>query len=135
MHNDSYRNYLMKSHKRLLVATVLGMAMTLAAGNHGAGAADAPAAASKTGAPRQGDPKIDASKRTADQVVKDLRDAGDELRNVLTSPAVLFDARKRTEAAPKAVPTMKKMIALFAELATIDPQQKVPAQLAHNQLT
>ena len=45
------------------------------------------------------------------------RTASGELRKVLADPYEIFDEAKRKEAAPKAIPAMKKMVALFDEAA------------------
>ncbi len=63
-------------------------------------------------------------KRTADDVQKDLQAASMELRESLNSPEVLIDAAKRKEAAPKAIPVMKRMASAFDELAALEPRAK-----------
>ncbi len=68
-------------------------------------------------------PKAD-SKRTVQQIQEDLQKAGGELQGVLTSPEVFLDPAKRKEAAPKAIPIMKRMSALFNEIASVEPTAK-----------
>ena len=68
-------------------------------------------------------PKGEA-KRTADQIQMDLQKAGGELQGVLTTPDVFINPAQRKEAAPKAIPVIKKMSALFDEMVTVQPQAK-----------
>lgn len=69
-------------------------------------------------------PAAPKGKRTAEQVQTDLQQASQDLRGVLASPETMIDPAKRAEAAPKTIPALKKMLALFEELATIEPDQK-----------
>lgn len=68
-------------------------------------------------------PKADA-KRTVQQIQQDLQKASGELQGVLTSPEVFMDPAQRKEAAPKAIPVMKRMSALFDELVSVEPAAK-----------
>jgi len=73
-------------------------------------------------------------KRTADQVIADLQNTGKQLKEVLDSPEVLLDPQKRQEIAPKAIPPMKKLVALFDELASVEPTARGQAMAAQRQL-
>ena|SRR5258706_4320393 len=64
-------------------------------------------------------------KRTAEQIITDLRNVGQQLSEVLESPQVLLDPQKRAEIAPKVIPPMKKLVALFDELGSVEPTAKV----------
>lgn len=68
-------------------------------------------------------PKGDA-KRTVQQIQADLQKAGGELQGSLTSPQVFIDPAQRKEAAPKVIPIMKRMSALFDEVIAAEPQAK-----------
>lgn len=58
--------------------------------------------------------------RSKDDIQRDLQTTTLELRSMLSSPAVLFDEKKRAEIAPRMVPVMKKTLGLFEELAAAD---------------
>ena len=73
-------------------------------------------------------------KRTAEQVITDLRTTGQQLSEVLESPQVLLDPQQRAKVAPKAIPPMKKLVALFDELATVEERAKAQAMNAQRQL-
>src|SRR3954471_2249525 len=73
-------------------------------------------------------------KRTADQVITELRTVGQQLGDVLESPQVLLDPQKRAELAPKVIPPMKKLVSLFDELAAVEPTAKAQAITAQRQL-
>jgi thiol-disulfide isomerase/thioredoxin len=77
--------------------------------------------------------KVEA-KRTQQQIIQELSTATEELRAVLASPLVLFDAKKRAEAAPKAIPAMKKLSGLFEELGQTNDGLKMQAANARIQL-
>jgi thiol-disulfide isomerase/thioredoxin len=83
---------------------------------------------------RAADAKEKADKRTAEQVILDLRTTGQQLSEVLESPQVLLDPQKRAEIAPKAVPPMKKLVALFEELANVEQSARGQAMAAQRQL-
>jgi thiol-disulfide isomerase/thioredoxin len=78
----------------------------------------APKPAAGADAPK-GEPK-----RTAEQIQMDLQKAGGELQGVLNSPEVFIDPAQRKAAAPKVIPVMKKMSALFDEMVAAQPQTK-----------
>src|SRR6266568_3477062 len=73
-------------------------------------------------------------KRSAEQVITELRTVGQQLSEVLESPQVLLDPQKRQEIAPKAIPPMKKLVALFDELASVEQTAKGQAIAAQRQL-
>ena len=57
-------------------------------------------------------------KRTPEQIIQDVQAASADLNQL--NPSVILDAQKRTEAAPKVVPALKKMVALGDELTRLD---------------
>lgn len=65
-----------------------------------------------------------AAKRTPQQIMADLQAAGQELQKSVPNLDALFDEAKRTEAAPKAIPPMKKMLGLLEEVADVQPMAK-----------
>src|SRR5882762_2014003 len=83
---------------------------------------------------RAADKTAKADKRTAEQVINDLRTTGQQLSEVLESPQVLLDPQKRQEIAPKAIPPMKKLVTLFDELASVEQSAKGQAMAAQRQL-
>ena len=83
---------------------------------------------------RAADAKEKADKRPAEVVINDLRVTGQQLSEVLESPQVLLDPQKRAEIAPKAIPPMKKLVALFEELASVEQSAKGQAMAAQRQL-
>ena len=52
-----------------------------------------------------------AGRRTPQQIAQEIQAVGQELAPLFASPQDLFDARKREAAAPKAIPTLRKMVA------------------------
>ena len=62
-----------------------------------------------------------AGKRTPQQIAEDIQSAGQELAPVFGSMEDLFDARKREAAAPKAIPALRRMVALLDELQATKP--------------
>src|SRR5438874_1466498 len=78
-------------------------------------------------------PATAPSARPQEQIVADLQAASAELREFITSPDIFSDAKKREEIAPKAIPALKKFVATFDELATIDPMAKAQAASLHGQ--
>jgi thiol-disulfide isomerase/thioredoxin len=83
---------------------------------------------------RAADAKGKADKRPAEQVILELRNVGQQLSEVLESPQVLLDPQKRAEIAPKAIPPMKKLVALFEELGNAEQSAKAQATAAQRQL-
>jgi thiol-disulfide isomerase/thioredoxin len=73
--------------------------------------------------------------RTVDQIAHDIAENGKALSDVLPGTEVLFDASKRTEAAPKAMPLLKKMDSLLDEMGIIQPRVKERMQRAKLELT
>jgi thiol-disulfide isomerase/thioredoxin len=57
-----------------------------------------------------------------EQVVRDLNTAAREVNESVSGVAVLFDPAKRKQAAPKALPVMKRMAGLIDEVVTIEPR-------------
>ena len=78
---------------------------------------DAAPAAPAAAAPRE----AKGGKRTAEQIRADLDGHTKKLREVLTSPADLFDEEKRKASGPKIVPPMKAIVAGFEEMMEADP--------------
>jgi thiol-disulfide isomerase/thioredoxin len=62
-----------------------------------------------------------AGRRTPQQIAVEIQSVGQELAPLFASPQDLFDARKREAAAPKAIPTLRKMVALVEELQATRP--------------
>jgi thiol-disulfide isomerase/thioredoxin len=62
-----------------------------------------------------------ADKRTPQQIATEIQSVGQGLAPLFASPQDLFDARKREAAAPKAIPTLRKMVALVEELQATRP--------------
>jgi thiol-disulfide isomerase/thioredoxin len=62
-----------------------------------------------------------AGKRTPQQIAEEIQSVGQQLAPLFASPQDLFDARKREAAAPKAIPTLRKMVALVEELQATRP--------------
>lgn len=60
-------------------------------------------------------------KRGPRQIAEEIRAIGQELAPLFASPQDLFDARKREAAAPKAIPSLRKMVALVQELHATRP--------------
>ena len=83
---------------------------------------------------RAADPKPKGNQRPAEQVIMELRTTGQQLSEVLESPQVLLDPQKRAEIAPKAIPPMKKLVALFEELANAEASARGSAIAAQRQL-
>jgi thiol-disulfide isomerase/thioredoxin len=76
------------------------------------------------------------AKRGVPEIMQDFQKESVSLGEVLSSPNALADEKKRTEAAPKVIPAMKKMVALLDELKlTGDPQGKLIADQVGPQLT
>jgi thiol-disulfide isomerase/thioredoxin len=65
-----------------------------------------------------------AGKRTPEQVGADLDATGDELKKVLANPDVLLDPATRKANAPRMIPLMKRMTALFDEMVALQPETK-----------
>jgi thiol-disulfide isomerase/thioredoxin len=63
-------------------------------------------------------------KRTPEQVEADLNATGDELKRVLANPDVLLDPAARKANAPRMIPLMKRMTALFDEMVALRPETK-----------
>ena len=62
--------------------------------------------------------------REAEKIQEDLQTVSGELRDVLTGPEDFVDPVKRASAAPKVIPILKKMSALFDEMVAAQPQAK-----------
>ncbi|MDB5320844.1 MAG: putative oxidoreductase, partial [Phycisphaerales bacterium] len=71
-------------------------------------------------------------KRTPEQIEGDLQKAGNELREVLSTPEVMLDPTQRKAAAPKAIPIIKRMVAGLDEVVQVQPEAK--AQIAEAKL-
>jgi thiol-disulfide isomerase/thioredoxin len=89
--------------------------------------------APKAGAPAAGAPAAGApAKRTPEQIEGDLQKAGNELRDVLSTPDVMLDPAQRKAAAPKAIPIIKRMVASLDEVMQVQPEAK--AQISEARL-
>ena len=64
------------------------------------------------------------AKRDVDDVVQDLKATDGQIRKSLGSLANLLDEKKRVEVAPTAIPALKKMLTLFAELKDVTGDDK-----------
>ena len=69
-------------------------------------------------------PTTSPSGRSREAIVKDLQGVQQELQAAIGSPDQLFDAKKRAELGPKALPIMKRMLALIDELSAVQPVPK-----------
>ena len=67
-------------------------------------------------------------RRSAKQIAEEIQAVGEELAPVFGSTQELFDADKRKAAAPKAVPVLRKMVALLEELQATRPIGAVEGQ-------
>lgn len=117
-----------KPNRRFLAGIVIGAlaASPLISLTHAADPAAKPAA-SPTTAPSTG-----PTTRSPEEIKADLQAASKDLRAVLT-PDAFTDAKKREELAPKAIPALKKFVAAFDELCTVDPMAKAQAGAVHSQ--
>ena len=110
------------------------LCLLLAAGGSLAQAADEPKPAPNTAPPAVA--PADKAKRGVPEIMQDFQTESASLREILSTPKTLSDEAKRNEAAPKVIPSMKKMNALLDELrATGDPQGKNIADQIAPQLT
>jgi thiol-disulfide isomerase/thioredoxin len=62
--------------------------------------------------------------RTMEDITRDMQAVGKELQGLMASEEALFDPAKRAEIAPKAVPLLHRMISLFDEQVTLNPEMK-----------
>src|SRR5437660_688777 len=83
---------------------------------------------------RAADTREKAEKRTADQVIADIQTTGKDVKDVLNSAELLLDPQKRQEIAPKVIPPMKKLVALFDELGAVEQAARGQAMVAQRQL-
>src|SRR4051812_48504984 len=58
-----------------------------------------------------------AAAPTQEAIGADLQAAGEAMQKIIGSPQDLMDVKKRSEVAPKAIPAIKKFVALFDEMA------------------
>jgi thiol-disulfide isomerase/thioredoxin len=63
-----------------------------------------------------------AEGRSMELIVRDLNAAAREVNESVSGVAVLFDPAKRKEAAPKALPVMKRMAGLIDEVVGVEPR-------------
>jgi len=97
-------------------------------------AADEPKPAPDTGAASAA--PTEKAKRGVPEIMQDFQTESASLREILSTPKMLSDEAKRNEAAPKVIPSMKKMAVLLDELkGTGDPQGKNIAEQIAPQLT
>jgi thiol-disulfide isomerase/thioredoxin len=114
---------------RLKISRVV-VAVSLVAGGIALGADEKPATPAQ---PATTTPAAGA--RNFDSVMQDVLKDGQALQSALPSPAALSDEAKRNEAAPKAIPALKRIVADLKELkATGDPRAAQIAQ-GESQLT
>lgn len=74
--------------------------------------------------------------RDMQAIMEDVQKEGQSLQGVLSSPSTLTDEAKRTEAAPKAIPSLKRILGYFNELkASGNPQGVQMAEGAIPQIT
>jgi thiol-disulfide isomerase/thioredoxin len=99
-----------------LCAAALAVSPLFAQNPRPAATPGAPAGAAADAAPAAN------GKRTPEQISADLQKAGDQLRDLMTTPDIMLDPDQRAAAAPKVVPVMKRMLALFDEMAQAQPQ-------------
>ena len=92
--------------------------------------AETPAAPAK---PTTAPTSAPTTARSREAIMADVQAAGEQLQAVLPSLEALSDEKKRVEAAPKAIPAMKKLLAAFDELAAQDPRAKAQASAVHGQ--
>ena len=67
-------------------------------------------------------------KRTPQQILEEIRVAGQDLGPLFASPQDLFDPKKREAARPKGIPALKKMAALVDELEAMRPAGSAQSQ-------
>lgn len=70
------------------------------------------------------DAPVATSKRTKEDVAKDMDATGKQLQELMGSEDALFDPAKRAQIAPKAVPLLHQMISLFDEQVALNPELK-----------
>ena len=103
----------------------VALCLTLAVGSMTTMAWAVDSAGEKPSAPGADSAPQAKSGRGVNDIMQDFQSTGQELRQVLSSPAALVDEAKRTEVAPKIVPILKKMNGYVEELKqTGDPQGK-----------
>lgn len=81
-----------------------------------------------------GAPATGPAQRTPEQVQQDLKATSEQMEGVLGNLENVLDPAKRKEAAPKALPVIKKMLALMDEFGTIEPEAKPRIESASLQL-
>jgi thiol-disulfide isomerase/thioredoxin len=72
--------------------------------------------------------------RTLKDIQDELQVVGGKLRDIISSPAVITDAAQRAAAAPKVLPLLRKMAALYREAAGVDPRFKEMLTGAENEM-
>lgn len=113
--------------RQSLSKIVLGLSLVAGASVHAADEKPAPAPV-----PAPTGKATTPATRDFQAIVRDIQKDGQALRAVLSSPRVLTDQAKRDEAAPTAIPVLKRMVGYFNELkATGNPQG---AQMANGAL-
>src|SRR5688572_11573211 len=66
--------------------------------------------------------------RTVDVIDRELRALSTEVRAATADEDSLFNPAKRQQAAAKVVPAVKRMVALFDELAKVEPAAREQAE-------
>jgi thiol-disulfide isomerase/thioredoxin len=73
------------------------------------------------------------TQRSQEVIGVELQKVSHELQEILKTRKVFTDEKLRSEAAPKAIPLMKRYVALFDELAAQDPLAKAQVGRIHGQ--
>src|SRR6266567_1358578 len=121
-HHMNYGTETRGGPRRFSIAVVVGVLATLGStlitrAQPAAPTPSAPATTAKAG-------------RTSAEIQADLQIAGTALRDALGPAKNLRDPARRAEAAPKALPAMKKMESLYADMGGANPQFKAMADSA-----
>jgi thiol-disulfide isomerase/thioredoxin len=74
-----------------------------------------------------------AAPRTVDEVEKDLGAQLKDLTEIYIPRDAIANPAKRKEAAPRAIPIIKKMVPLFDELSALDPSRREQVQFGKSQ--
>lgn len=109
------------------------LAVLLAAGINGPAALSASPASRPTAAATR--PATQGARgRSMELIARDLNAAAREVNEAVSGLAVLFDPEKRKEAAPKALPVMRRMLGLIDEIAVAEPRAKDQMRLVKMEL-
>lgn len=118
-------------NRRNLANIVLGISVAAGGIAYGADEKAAPAVGESPAAASTA-----PATRDFQAIMQDVQKEGQSLQSILSSPSELTDEAKRKEIAPKAVPTLKRLLSLFNELkATKNPQALAMTEGANQQIT